>query len=49
MSSETLPVPRIVGVDGSESSKSELRWAVHQAELTGGAVDAVIAWERPPA
>jgi nucleotide-binding universal stress UspA family protein len=50
MSNETLPVPRIVvGVDGSESSTAALRWAVHQAELTGGAVDAVIAWERPPA
>ncbi|MCZ4098921.1 universal stress protein [Streptomyces sp. SID13666] len=48
MSSETSSVPRIVvGVDGSESSKAALLWAVHQAELTGGAVEAVIAWERP--
>ena len=40
--------PRIVaGVDGSPASIMALRWAVHQAELTGGRVDAVIAWEFP--
>jgi nucleotide-binding universal stress UspA family protein len=40
--------PRIVaGVDGSPPSIMALRWAVHQAELTGGRVDAVIAWEFP--
>ncbi|MFJ7907168.1 universal stress protein [Kitasatospora sp. NPDC096204] len=37
----------VVGVDGSESSERALRWAVRQAELTGGAVVAVIAWEYP--
>lgn len=38
--------PRIVvGVDGSEPSKKALRWAVQQAELVGGCVDAVAAWE----
>ena len=37
----------IVGVDGSESSVAALRWAVRQARLTGGTVDAVIAWELP--
>src|SRR5579859_1701576 len=43
-------VPRIVaGVDGSPSSISALRWATRQAELTGGTVDAVIAWEFPMA
>ncbi len=37
-------VPRIVaGVDGSTHSINALRWAVHQAELTGGRIDAVIA------
>jgi nucleotide-binding universal stress UspA family protein len=42
--------PRIVaGVDGSPPSIMALRWAVHQAELTGGRVDAVIAWEFPVA
>jgi nucleotide-binding universal stress UspA family protein len=41
-------VPRIVvGVDGSPSSQTALRWAVRQAELTGGTVDAVIAWQYP--
>jgi nucleotide-binding universal stress UspA family protein len=40
--------PRIVvGVDGSPSSRSALRWAVGQARLTGGTVDAVIAWHLP--
>ncbi len=40
--------PRIVaGVDGSPPSINALRWATHQAELTGGTVDAVIAWEFP--
>ncbi|MFE4971662.1 universal stress protein [Kitasatospora sp. NPDC056651] len=37
----------VVGVDGSESSERALRWAVRQAELTGSAVVAVIAWEYP--
>jgi nucleotide-binding universal stress UspA family protein len=44
------PVPRIVvGIDGSPSSQEALRWAVRQAELTGGTVDAVISWEYPAA
>ena len=37
----------VVGVDGSESSKAALRWAIRQAKLTGGSVDAVIAWRFP--
>jgi nucleotide-binding universal stress UspA family protein len=42
--------PRIVvGVDGSPSARQALRWAVRQAELTGGTVDAVIAWQYPAA
>jgi nucleotide-binding universal stress UspA family protein len=40
--------PRIVvGVDGSVDSMTALRWAIGQAELTGGTIDAVIAWELP--
>jgi len=40
--------PRIVvGVDGSPSSRAALRWAPKQARLTGGTVDAVIAWQIP--
>jgi nucleotide-binding universal stress UspA family protein len=37
----------VVGVDGSDSSKDALRWAVRQAELTGSSIDAVIAWHYP--
>jgi nucleotide-binding universal stress UspA family protein len=40
--------PRIVvGVDGFESSKAALRWAIHQARLTGAAVEAITAWHVP--
>jgi nucleotide-binding universal stress UspA family protein len=39
----------VAGVDGSASSAEALRWAVRQAGLTGGIVDAVIAWQFPPA
>jgi nucleotide-binding universal stress UspA family protein len=50
MSERDGRVPRIVaGVDGSPSSLAALRWAVRQAGLTGGAVDAVIAWQYPAA
>jgi nucleotide-binding universal stress UspA family protein len=43
-------VPRIVvGVDGFESSKAALRWAIHQAKLIGAVVDAVTTWHIPPA
>jgi nucleotide-binding universal stress UspA family protein len=37
----------VVGVDGSESSKAALRWAVRQAELTGAVVEAITAWHIP--
>ncbi|QNE73380.1 universal stress protein [Streptomyces finlayi] len=41
-------VPRIVvGVDGSASSKEALRWAARHAQLIGGVVDAVSAWDTP--
>jgi nucleotide-binding universal stress UspA family protein len=50
MSERDGRVPRIVaGVDGSASSRGALRWAVRQARLTGGTVDAVIAWQYPAA
>jgi nucleotide-binding universal stress UspA family protein len=39
----------VAAVDGSASSVEALRWAVRQAGLTGGTVDAVIAWEYPAA
>jgi nucleotide-binding universal stress UspA family protein len=48
MSAPQSGTPRIVaGVDGSPASITALRWAIHQAELTGGTVDAVMAWEFP--
>ncbi|GLX50407.1 universal stress protein [Streptomyces hygroscopicus subsp. hygroscopicus] len=48
MNNEAAPPARIVvGVDGSEQSKAALRWAVNQAKLVGGAVDAVLAWDLP--
>ncbi|MCF1594345.1 universal stress protein [Streptomyces muensis] len=37
----------VVGVDGWDSSKQALRWAVRQAELTRGEVLAVTAWDMP--
>ena len=37
----------VVGVDGFESSKAALRWAIRQAKLTGAVVEAVIAWHIP--
>ncbi len=37
----------VAGVDGSEDSKTALRWAVRQASLTGGTVRAVTAWQVP--
>ncbi len=37
----------VVGIDGSPSSQSALAWALGQAELTGAAVHAVIAWDFP--
>jgi nucleotide-binding universal stress UspA family protein len=39
----------VVGVDGSEPSKAALRWAIGQAKLTGGSVDAVMSWRYPSA
>lgn len=48
MSASQTGTPRIVaGVDGSPASIAALRWAVRQAEVTGGTVDAVMAWEFP--
>ena len=45
---EQLPDHRIVvGIDGSESSKAALAWAVRQAGLTGATVEAITAWRYP--
>ena len=37
----------MVGVDGSSSSLDALRWAAHQAELTGAGIRVVTAWTWP--
>ncbi|GGW99178.1 universal stress protein [Streptomyces malachitofuscus] len=37
----------VVGVDGSDSSKRALRWAVRQGRLTDGVVEALTAWDFP--
>jgi len=37
----------VVGVDGSDSARAALAWAVRQAALTGAIVDAVTAWQIP--
>jgi nucleotide-binding universal stress UspA family protein len=37
----------VVGVDGSSASAAALRWAVHQAKITGASIDAVTAWHFP--
>ncbi|WP_371477471.1 universal stress protein [Kitasatospora sp. NBC_00315] len=37
----------VVGMDGSPASENALRWAIAQARLTGGTVQAVTAWEYP--
>lgn len=48
MTSDTNTTPLIVVcVDGSEGSQEALRWAVAQAELSGAAVQAVLAWQLP--
>jgi len=48
MGTEHPAVRRIVvGVDGSQSSKQALRWAVEQAQRTGAVVDAVACWAYP--
>lgn len=39
----------VVGVDGSESSKNALRWAMRLAPILGAKIDAIVAWEYPMA
>jgi nucleotide-binding universal stress UspA family protein len=37
----------VVGVDGSDSSRAALRWAMQHAKVSGARVEAVIAWRHP--
>lgn len=42
------PIGRIVvGVDGSEASIDAVRWALHQASVTGCSLEAVTTWQYP--
>jgi nucleotide-binding universal stress UspA family protein len=37
----------VVGVDGSQGSKTALKWAINQAHLTGATVEAITTWQDP--
>jgi nucleotide-binding universal stress UspA family protein len=37
----------VVGIDGSECSKTALRWAISQARRSGAGLDVVAAWQDP--
>lgn len=37
----------VVGIDGSACSRGALRWAAHQADVTGAELQAVMAWSLP--
>ncbi|MEV4283343.1 universal stress protein [Actinoplanes xinjiangensis] len=37
----------VVGVDGSQGSKTALKWAMNQAHLTGATIEAITAWQDP--
>lgn len=46
MTTETQAANRIVvGVDGSEPSKSALKWAASIAGTTGASIDAIAVWQ----
>jgi nucleotide-binding universal stress UspA family protein len=47
MTDASGPQKIVVGIDGSASSIDALRWAVRQAQLTGAAVEALMAWQYP--
>ncbi|GAA3359382.1 MULTISPECIES: universal stress protein [Saccharopolyspora] len=38
----------VTGVDGSASSRAALRWALWHADLAGGAITALMAWDLSP-
>lgn len=44
-----LPLPVVVGVDGSEGATRALRWATTEARHTGAALRIVSAWQAPVA
>lgn len=40
--------PVVVGIDGSERSKSALRWAAQYARVAGMPLHVLVAWHMPP-
>ena len=38
----------VVGIDGSDDARGALRWALDDARLHHGSVEAVVAWQYPP-
>ncbi|MCZ4122755.1 universal stress protein [Streptomyces sp. H39-S7] len=42
------PTYLVVGIDGSESSKSALAFAVEEADLRGAVLRAISVWQQPP-
>jgi nucleotide-binding universal stress UspA family protein len=46
-SAETERRKIVVGVDGSDTSKAALAWAIRQAALTGAPLEVVISWDYP--
>lgn len=45
MATETARPRVVVGIDGSDTSREALEWAVAHARLIDGEVEAVMAWE----
>lgn len=45
--SDPQQYPVVVGVDGSPASRMALRWAHWQAQLAGGEITALMAWDYP--
>jgi nucleotide-binding universal stress UspA family protein len=37
----------VVGVDGSQGSKTALKWAMNQAHMTGATIEAITTWQDP--
>ena len=49
MTDASGPQKIVVGIDGSAPSVDGFRWAIRQAQSTGSAVEAVMAWQYPGA
>lgn len=41
------PRPIVVGIDGSDSSRAALRWAVCQAKFTHAPLEIISTWQHP--